>query len=319
MVGQSTMAVPVAAGFVLPGRVACIALIANAQGCAHVCSLQLDVALYAMLAPRRCISSRLYCVPPTMSQLCALLPHLLSAVCPGTKFYKHLSVLLPAVSSGLTYSPVSKADLDRGYPAQGWNETPKSAPAAAVAPAAAAAVAAGTSPAGSTPRATAPAAGSSAAGRAFWAALHAAAVEFTPAAKRAGSGSRKISTHMQAAGAETRTAEGAVVAGSRGSQTGLQQLLGNSSLKWRAILPSGDRVGPFSSADMVGWLMQGKAPRGVSREDAGKVLTEPESLQLCGILANDYNAQKLPGMCSSKLIVAYLRELGNVVVQQGTG
>lgn len=68
------------------------------------------------------------------------------------------------------------------------------------------------------------------------------------------------------------------------------------NLKWRAILPdSGDRVGPFSSADLTAWLVAGRPPNAVDREDAGAVAADPGALQLCGILASDYNAQKLPG------------------------
>lgn len=80
-----------------------------------------------------------------------------------------------------------------------------------------------------------------------------------------------------------------------------RELLSRSSgdVKWRAICPppSGDRVGPFGSADIivVGWLMQGRAPKGVPAAEARRVAADPGSLQLCTIEAKSYNAQRLPG------------------------
>jgi hypothetical protein len=73
------------------------------------------------------------------------------------------------------------------------------------------------------------------------------------------------------------------------------ELFSRSDVRWRALLPTGDRVGPFSPAEMVGWLGMGRAVKGVSRADARAVAAAPGALQLCGIAASDYNAQKLPG------------------------
>lgn len=90
-------------------------------------------------------------------------------------------------------------------------------------------------------------------------------------------------------------------AGAGDQQAGLQQLLGGQGLKWRAILPSGDRVGPFSGSELADWLGgggargRGRVPKGVGWEDAQEVSSDPGSLKLCGIVTSDYNAQKLPG------------------------
>uniref|UniRef100_A0A383V3E9 CCHC-type domain-containing protein n=1 Tax=Tetradesmus obliquus TaxID=3088 RepID=A0A383V3E9_TETOB len=68
-----------------------------------------------------------------------------------------------------------------------------------------------------------------------------------------------------------------------------------ADVKWRVIMPDGDRLGPFSAADMQAWLLTGRAPKGLSKQQAAAVAEDPESLQLCGILASDYSAQRLPG------------------------
>jgi hypothetical protein len=49
-----------------------------------------------------------------------------------------------------------------------------------------------------------------------------------------------------------------VAAGSSAWQAALQDLLSGegSSLKWRAILSTGERVGPFTGADMTKWLLK---------------------------------------------------------------
>lgn len=68
------------------------------------------------------------------------------------------------------------------------------------------------------------------------------------------------------------------------------------ALKWRAILPSGDRVGPLSSGDMVGWLAGcGRAPKGVGGADARALEADQGVLMVCGIVGSDYSAHKLPG------------------------
>lgn len=93
--------------------------------------------------------------------------------------------------------------------------------------------------------------------------------------------------------------------GSAAWSSALKQLLssGGASYKWRAILPppSGDRVGPYTSAELNGWLLQGLVPKGVGKEDARQVAAEPGSLLLCGIMATDYNAQRLPGEATKAL------------------
>ncbi|WIA10102.1 hypothetical protein OEZ85_010309 [Tetradesmus obliquus] len=68
-----------------------------------------------------------------------------------------------------------------------------------------------------------------------------------------------------------------------------------ADVKWRVIIPDGDRLGPFSAADMQAWLLQGRVPKGLSKQQAAAVAEDPASLQLCGILASDYSAQRLPG------------------------
>jgi hypothetical protein len=107
------------------------------------------------------------------------------------------------------------------------------------------------------------------------------------------------SSQRSSAAADTAAAASGCEPGSAAWRSALKQLLlgGGASYKWRVILPppSGDRVGPYTSAELNGWLLQGLVPKGVSREDARQVTAEPGSLQLCGILASDYNAQRLPG------------------------
>jgi hypothetical protein len=69
-----------------------------------------------------------------------------------------------------------------------------------------------------------------------------------------------------------------------------------ADIKWRLILASGDRVGPFSTEQMTDWLLRGAAPKGINKQQAGQAAANPGALQLCGILSADYNAQRLPGM-----------------------
>jgi hypothetical protein len=76
----------------------------------------------------------------------------------------------------------------------------------------------------------------------------------------------------------------------------LSELFSRVDVRWRALLPGDDRVGPFSPAELVGWLVRGApAPKGVPSADAARVREDPGLVQLCGILAADYNPQKLPG------------------------
>ena len=48
-----------------------------------------------------------------------LLP--MPAVPAGLKFYLQVDDLIAAVSSGMVYTPVTRADLAKGVPAPGWN------------------------------------------------------------------------------------------------------------------------------------------------------------------------------------------------------
>jgi hypothetical protein len=181
----------------------------------------------------------------------------LYAACVGAKFYLPLSVLLPAVASGLVYSPVSKADLARGYPAPGWNQAPEGLGTAAAAAA----------PRGmkKQPVPLAPATQPKAAAAAGW----------KPSSKGVNSTLPK---------------------GSQSHAGALQQLLATVDVKWRAVMPSGDRLGPFAGKELLGWLAAGgSAPKGVSKEDARSVAAGTGMLKLCGISAADYNQQKLPG------------------------
>lgn len=199
------------------------------------------------------------------SSLCCLL---ICVVQTGAKFYKPLSALLPAIAAGMTYTPVTRADLAKSYPAAGWNESSAAASRMAApiaAPRAAAAPAASRAPAISIP----------------------AALSRQPVAA-AGQSMRSSS-----AGGGGRAA---AAPGSKAWEQGLQQLLGRGDVKWRAVMPSGDRLGPFSQVELLGWLVGGgRAPKGVSREDARDAAADPGKLKICGIASKDYNMQKLPG------------------------
>jgi len=281
------------------------------------------------------------------SSLSCLLVHVVPT---GAKFYKPLSALLPAISAGMTYTPVTRADLAKGYPTAGWNE-----PAAAGAQAApAAGPAASPAAVGPAPIKTGRAAG--AALRAHAAVAAAMAYNQGPGTSAAAASAKQRPRHQPetqqpgfergtptttasdefevlsfssgerdhsrrsgykqqqqpaaprsfgpASGLQRRSSTGST-GGSRAvagdQQAGLQQLLGGQGLKWRAILPSGDRVGPFSGSELAGWLGgggatgRGRAPKGVDWEDAQEVSADPGSLKLCGIVTSDYSAQKLPG------------------------
>jgi hypothetical protein len=92
-----------------------------------------------------------------------------------------------------------------------------------------------------------------------------------------------------------------VAPGSLAWSSALQALLSTHDVKWRAILPSGDRVGPFTADELRGWLLKGRAaPKGVGAADAKQALRDMGSLQLCGIAARDYNNQRLPGACGDR-------------------
>lgn len=197
-----------------------------------------------------------------------LLLLLLPCFVTGAKFYRPLSTLVPAIASGMSYSPVTKADLAKGYPGPGWNEAPSSA-----ATAAAAAQAAGGAGAASLPSAN----------------------PRQPASSLSGSAVTRASAPSKPSGS---AAGATAAAGSRGSSAGLQQLLGGGDVKWRAVMPSGDRLGPYTGKELLSWLAGGgSAPKGVSREDAREVAANPGSLKLCGIDGKSYNQQKLPGKC----------------------
>jgi hypothetical protein len=85
--------------------------------------------------------------------------------------------------------------------------------------------------------------------------------------------------------------------GSAAWSAALQQLLsGGAEVKWRLILPEGDRIGPVSSSELQRWLLKGgPAPTAVGSAGARQVQGDQGSLQLCGIAARDYNIQRLPG------------------------
>jgi hypothetical protein len=96
------------------------------------------------------------------------------------------------------------------------------------------------------------------------------------------------------------TAAAAVQPDSAAWAAALQQLLTGPSVtdvKWRAILPppSGDRVGPFTAAEMVGWLTGGKPPKGVAGAEARRVNADLGALLVCAIESKSYNPQRLPG------------------------
>jgi hypothetical protein len=82
----------------------------------------------------------------------------------------------------------------------------------------------------------------------------------------------------------------------------LERLLlgGGAELWWRALLPGGDRVGPFRAQQMAAWLLRGQPPKGIvgtSRNGGGRggagVAHPPDcdAVLLCGMLAADYNPQ----------------------------
>jgi hypothetical protein len=69
----------------------------------------------------------------------------------------------------------------------------------------------------------------------------------------------------------------------------------DADVKWRVILGSGDRVGPFSSEQMTDWLLRAAPPKGINKQQASATAANVTSLQLCGIISADYNNQRLPG------------------------
>jgi len=181
----------------------------------------------------------------------------------------------------MTYTPVTRADLAKGYPAAGWNE-PAAAASGMAAPVAA-------------PRASA-----------------------GPAASRAPAVSIPAALSRQPvapAGPSMRSSSGggghaAAAPGSKAWEQGLQQLLGRGDVKWRAVMPSGDRLGPFTQAELLGWLVGGgRAPKGVSREDAQEAAADPGKLKICGIASKDYSLQKLPGESWPVLVLTTLAQL----------
>jgi len=69
----------------------------------------------------------------------------------------------------------------------------------------------------------------------------------------------------------------------------------DADVKWRVILVTGDRVGPFSTEQMQDWILGGKPPKGINKQQAQQTAQNPPALQIAGILSSDYNAQRLPG------------------------
>jgi len=213
----------------------------------------------------------------------------------GAKFYKPLSALLPAIAAGMTYTPVTRADLAKGYPTAGWNESSAAAAAASRA-------------AHKQPAALA------ADDRAEKAAAPDPMVWLRPGGYAAALGVQKPqrqSSDASATASPTAAGSGAAAGLARGSKAwvaALQQLLRLKNVKWRAIVPSGDRVGPFTSSELLSWLQPGSssgvtAPKGVSKDDANRVSASPGALQLCGILSTDYSNQKLPGEAGKQLVI----------------
>lgn len=198
----------------------------------------------------------------------------------------------------MAYTPVTKADLAKGYPAPSWNQ----GPAISATRAARAASSAANAPLAAAIRqafSTLPAA----------ARAHAQPVSYATAAgvdntlqhqSSSGGGHVTPAAVPTAAPAAGRTSGQAP--SSKAWAAALQQLFssrGSEKLKWRAILPNNDRVGAFSSADMLGWLAGSaagrKSPKGVGSAEARAVEKDPGALLVCGIVGTDYNAQRLPG------------------------
>jgi hypothetical protein len=181
----------------------------------------------------------------------------------------------------MAYSPATKADLAKGYPTPGWNEiSSTSQPSLARSPHQGSA----TLLPGSTQQTSSYTAATTAAAK----------------AQCQDSGSIPSSAAAAAAAAAAGSARTPGIAqGSTAWSSALQQLFsspGSEKHKWRVILPNGDRVGPFSSGDMVGWLAgAGRAPKGVGGAEARAVEADQGVLMVCGIVGYDYSAQKLPG------------------------
>lgn len=58
------------------------------------------------------------------------------------------------------------------------------------------------------------------------------------------------------------------------------------------IRPAGDRVGPFSTDQMVDWLLGGKPPKGINKQQAQQTAQNPPALAFAGILSSDYLARR---------------------------
>eukprot|EP00877_Chromochloris_zofingiensis_P014675 jgi/Chrzof1/9461/Cz04g03280.t1 len=76
-----------------------------------------------------------------------------------------------------------------------------------------------------------------------------------------------------------------------------------ADVKWRVILASGDRAGPFTAQQMLSWILSNESPQGVSKANANQVITD---MLVCGIISADYNAQRLPGFKFYKSITSLL-------------
>jgi hypothetical protein len=86
----------------------------------------------------------------------------------------------------------------------------------------------------------------------------------------------------------------------------------DADIKWRVILASGDRVGPFSTEQMSAWLLGGKPPKGINKAQASETAADPASLSVAGILGADYNAQRLPG-------AKFFKPLGSLLAAVAAG
>eukprot|EP00878_Enallax_costatus_P014367 GHUV01015027.1.p1 GENE.GHUV01015027.1~~GHUV01015027.1.p1 ORF type:complete len:505 (+),score=183.87 GHUV01015027.1:84-1517(+) len=86
----------------------------------------------------------------------------------------------------------------------------------------------------------------------------------------------------------------------------------SADVKWRVILPSGDRIGPFTPDQAISWLVEGCPPKPVSSAQAAAAADDPAAVQLCGILSSDHNAQRLPG-------AKFFRPLGELLPAVAAG
>jgi hypothetical protein len=63
---------------------------------------------------------------------------------------------------------------------------------------------------------------------------------------------------------------------------------------------------------MVDWMLGGKPPKGINKQQAQQTAQNPPALQVAGILSSDYNAQRLPG-------AKFFRPLGSLLALVAAG